>query len=251
MSVPASEKSKVPARSLLMLYYQVPWPLVVVAPDSVIAQYQAFFKHLFDLKWVDRELNRTYKLYQATKSLASLERGTARRLSVSKGALKSEMTAMKNLMLAYQTSQAMGQFFRQYLLYSSFELLDPLWKSLEDKIRDSRSIDEMVLHHSNFLEKAMRGLFLSRKLKLPPALFKVEELALEFVELSFRYLDIDYSALERAAENSVQLDNLKGVQAEAAKRKYRARRIRAEVNAALTNPRYEAELRYVVLGPYL
>jgi len=233
-----------------MLYYKVPWPLVLVAPDAAIAQYQAFFKHLFDLKWVERELNQTAKIYQVTKSLANFERRSTRRLSLTDSnkasqVIRLESTAMRNLMIAYRTCQSMIHFFRQYLLYSSFELLDPLWRTLEERITDCLTVDEMISHHFTFLEKAMKGLFLSRKLKLPPALFKVEELALEFAKLSSKHLEIDYDALDRAAENSAQLDNLTGRKAYTEKKKYKSRRIRASVDAALTNPQYETKLMYV------
>ena len=243
MSVSATERSKMPARNLAMLYYKVPWPLVVVTPDSAVAQYQAFFKHLFDLKWVERELNKTCKLYQVTRSLANYERRASRLQEPNSGILSNP--AMRNLMLACNTCQSMVHFFRQYLLYSSFELLDPLWKSLESSLRKSASVDEMIGHHMQFLEKAMKGLFLSRKLKLPPALFKVEELALEFAKLTFTHLDIDYMALDRAAESSVQLDNLKGPRAEMERRRFKSRRVRAVLDAALTNPQYESQLREV------
>jgi len=85
------------------------------------------------------------------------------------------------------------------------------------------------------LEKAMKGLFLSRKLKLPPALFKVEELALEFVKLSFSHLDVDYVALDRAAEGCG--DN------PSERRRFKSRRIRAVLDAALTNPQFESQLK--------
>jgi len=143
--------------------------------------------------------------------------------------------AMSNLMLAYNTCQSMMHFFREYLLYSSFELLDPLWKSLGDNLKKSANVDEMAAHHLAFLEKAMKGLFLSRKLKLPPALFKVEELALEFVKLSFSHLDVDYVALDRAAEGCG--DN------PSERRRFKSRRIRAVLDAALTNPQFESQLK--------
>jgi len=269
MSVSSTEKSKAPARNLAMLYYKVPWPLVVVSPDTAMAQYQAFFKHLFDLKWVERELNKTCKLYQVTRNLANFERRASRRQSLAErverdpgadgragrgggiaqdvggsggggGGARGEPPrlsnpAMSNLMLAYNTCQSMMHFFREYLLYSSFELLDPLWKSLGDNLKKSANVDEMAAHHLAFLEKAMKGLFLSRKLKLPPALFKVEELALEFVKLSFSHLDVDYVALDRAAEGCG--DN------PSERRRFKSRRIRAVLDAALTNPQFESQLK--------
>ena len=251
MSVSSTERSKMPARNLAMLYYKVPWPLMVVSPEAAVAQYQAFFKHLFDLKWVERELNKTCKLYQATRNLANAERRAVRRQSMQSvpggkdradGRAGSQnqpphvsSAAMSNLMLAYSTCQSMVHFFREYLLYSSFELLDPLWKSLEDSLERSANVDDMAAHHMSFLEKAMKGLFLSRKLKLPPALFKVEELALEFVKLSFGHLDVDYAALDRAA------DACSGGPTE--RRRFKARRIRALTDAALTSTEFESKLR--------
>ena len=258
MSVSNTEKSKMPARTLAMLYYRVPWPLVVVAPDTAIAQYQAFFKHLFDLKWVERELNKTCKLYQVTRSLANFERRASRRQSLAERAERAEgkvgadtgghpqrlsNPAMGNLMLAYNTCQSMMHFFREYLLYSSFELLDPLWKSLEDSLRTSTTVDDMVAHHMAFLEKAMKGLFLSRKLKLPPALFKVEELALDFVKLSFDHLDVDYPALDRDAESCGD-----GPSALSERRRFKSRRVRAMLDTALTNPTFESRLKDLTIN---
>lgn len=242
MSLSATERSKMPSRSLAMLYYRVPWPLVVVSPDSAVAQYQAFFKHLFDLKWVERELNKTCKLYQATRTLANFNRRALRRHSLGTD-LSLSNPAMRNLMLAYNTCQGMVHFFRQYLLYSSFELLDPLWKTLEDNLKKASTVDDMIAHHMVFLEKAMRGLFFSRKLKLPPALFKVEELALDFAKLTSTHLDIDYAALDRAAESSVQMENLSGSKADVERRRFKTRRVRAVIDAALTNPQYESQLK--------
>lgn len=233
-----------------MLYYDIPWPLMVIAPDAALAQYQAFFKHLFDLKWVERELNETCRLYQTTKSLANTERRTIRQMSIGgtyeETLPEAETVATRNLMLAYQTCQSMTHFFRQYLLYSSFELLDPLWKSLEQDLHDSFTVDDMISHHLRFLEKVTKGLFLSRKIKLPPALFKVAELALKFAKLSAEHLQIDYSEVEDIANSYIHRENLKGYKAKIMKRKFKSRRIRAMVNAALTNPQFESDLQYVV-----
>jgi gamma-tubulin complex component 2 len=175
--------------------------------------------------------------------LANFDRRAMKRQSMG-GTESSSMAnpAMKNLMLAYNTCQSMMHFFRQYLLYSSFELLDPLWKALEENLKNASNVDDMIAHHMVFLEKAMKGLFFSRKLKLPPALFKVEELALEFANLTAKHIDIDYAALDRAAESSVQMENISGSKAEMERRRFKARRVRAAVDAALTNPQYETQL---------
>lgn len=37
---------------------QVPWPLSIAASEAALAQYQMVFRHIFELKWVERELSR-------------------------------------------------------------------------------------------------------------------------------------------------------------------------------------------------
>lgn len=48
---------------------QVDWPLSVVISEAAMTQYQLIFRHLFELKIVERQLNNSWRLFQATRSL--------------------------------------------------------------------------------------------------------------------------------------------------------------------------------------
>jgi gamma-tubulin complex component 2 len=186
-------------RESLMLAYSVPWPVSVVAPDSAVAQYQMIFRHLFELKWVDRELSRVAALYQATRPLSNRQRVATRRDSLAPAAAAAAAAtggrgappaaSAAALASAHRAAQLMTHFFRQYLLYVSFEVLEPLWAALEARVAGAASVDELVEHHRVFLRKVMKGLLLSRKVVVLRALLGLKDLALQFVALSGARLD--------------------------------------------------------------
>jgi gamma-tubulin complex component 2 len=297
----AAEKSTVGrqrrARESFMLSYEVPWPLSIVVPDSAMAQYQMIFRHLFELKWVEKELNRVCSLYQTTRPLAVAQRRSAadfnagRRLSTSTtttgGGGVSDGTTMsaadaaaalsaaapppvanQALTRAYRTCQLMTHFFRQYLLYATFEVLEPLWCALELHIESAGSIDEIVDFHKMFLRRVMKGLLLSRKVVVLRSLLSLKQTALDFVALSCRHVDLDLSIFDggdgpgsdasssRAGSASAggggggggvsRGAGVKGKEAVAAakraKRIERESQIKSALNEALSNPEFSAGL---------
>lgn len=50
---------------------QVRWPLNVVVTTNSMNTYQLIFRHLFELKCVERELNKVWKVYQRARAIAS------------------------------------------------------------------------------------------------------------------------------------------------------------------------------------
>ena len=214
MPMTLSEKSSVGrqkrARESFMLSYEVPWPLSVVVPDAAMAHYQMIFRHIFELKWVERELNRVCAMYRSTAPVLNARRRATRRQSliVNSAAaavaecLERDLPAAVSVALveSYRTCQLMTHFFKQYLLYATFEVLEPLWNTLEHHIQASKTVDEVIEHHRVFLRKVMKGVLLSRKVVVLRALLSLKDLALSFVNLSTKFADIDYDALDAEAE---------------------------------------------------
>lgn len=200
------------ARESFMLSYEVPWPISVVVPDAAMAHYQMIFRHIFELKWVERELNRVCGMYRSTVPVFNARRRSTRRESLIPGSAAaiiaeslehdSPSTVSVALVESYRTCQLMTHFFRQYLLYATFEVLEPLWNALEQHIQSSSTVDEIIEHHRVFLRKVMKGLLLSRKVVVLRALLSLKELALSFVNMSTKYVDLDYDALDAEAEAS-------------------------------------------------
>jgi gamma-tubulin complex component 2 len=256
----AAEKSTVGrqkrARESFMLFYEVPWPLSVVVPDTAMAHYQMIFRHLFELKWVERELSRVCDMYRATVPLANLQGRARRRNSLVPGSAAdaaaeialSSGQSISALATAYRTCQLMIHFFGQYMLYATFEVLEPLWSALERHVNAATTIDEVIEHHRVFLRKVMKGLLLSRKVVVLRALLGLKDLALSFVSLSSRLIDVDYEALDAEAEAAGLLPssaggrrgNAAGVSTE--RRAMRDMRVRAALDAALSNPDFLREV---------
>ena len=129
----------------------MPWPLSIVAPEAALAQYQMVFRHIFELKWVEREVNRVCALYQRTAGLANRRTRMRRRDSLGGGVGDAVPAA---LAASYSTCQVMAHFFRQYLLYVTFEVMEPLWAAFEARVQGASSLDEVSRAVCGF----MRGL---------------------------------------------------------------------------------------------
>ena len=70
------------------------------------------FRHIFELKWVERELTRVVALYAQTTGVAS-RRARARRASLGAGGAGAGDSLAATQTQSYSTCQAMTHFFRQ------------------------------------------------------------------------------------------------------------------------------------------
>ncbi|KAK9863562.1 hypothetical protein WJX84_003827 [Apatococcus fuscideae] len=138
-------KSRI-GREAFMLCFKVDWPLSVVVSEAAMTQYQLIFRHLFELKIVERQLNNSWRLFQATRTLKH-DQGAASRVAKR----------------CYGVGAQMQHFFRQYLLYVTFEVLEPLWAAMASSLRAATTLDQVVDAHREFLRRVLKGCLLSRK----------------------------------------------------------------------------------------
>ncbi len=61
--------STAPAWQVLLLDFKVEWPLSLVVSRRQMLQYQVVFKHLFQLKFAERQLNTVWAALQPTRGL--------------------------------------------------------------------------------------------------------------------------------------------------------------------------------------
>jgi gamma-tubulin complex component 2 len=252
------------ARESFMLSYQVPWPLSIVAPEASVAQYQMVFKHLFELKWVERELVRVTGLVAATADLAITHRrskfirnsnsnsgGGKKYGNGSRGssvAMRLSDEAAATLTKMHSLCQLTNHFFRQYLLYLTFEVLEPLWADFERSVKEAADLDAIVEQHRLFLRKVLKGSLLSRKVAVLKAMMKLKDLALQFVRLSDRYLNLNYDAFDEEAENEMAAmgRDPRGSGGQRERKELRALKARIALTQILEDPGFSgpvAELR--------
>uniref|UniRef100_A0A1J3CUD5 Gamma-tubulin complex component n=1 Tax=Noccaea caerulescens TaxID=107243 RepID=A0A1J3CUD5_NOCCA len=133
------------------LSYKVQWPLSIVISKKALSKYQLIFRFLFHCKHVERQLCVAWQIHQGIRSMNS--NGTA----IPRSSL---------------LCRSMLKFISSLLHYLTFEVLEPNWHVMHDRLQSTRSVDEVIQHHDFFLDKCLRGCLLL----LPHVLKKMEKL---------------------------------------------------------------------------
>ena len=105
--------------------YCVSWPLSLVLSKYAITKYQLLFRHLFHCKHLERLLSATWQTHQTTKAL-EVARGRA-------------------FSLSFQLRQRMLHFLHNFLYYMMFEVLEPNWHTLTERLKTVQTIDEVCM----------------------------------------------------------------------------------------------------------
>ena len=102
---------------------------------NAIIKYQLIFRHLFHCKHVERQLSSSWLKQQATKGLT----GVTACFSAS-----------------YGLRQRMLHFLQNLEYYMMFEVLEPNWHVLLQKLGAARKLDELIAQHNGFLDKCLK-----------------------------------------------------------------------------------------------
>uniref|UniRef100_I1R2Y3 Gamma-tubulin complex component n=1 Tax=Oryza glaberrima TaxID=4538 RepID=I1R2Y3_ORYGL len=133
------------------LSYKVQWPLSLVISRKALTKYQLIFRLLFHCKHVSRQLCTAWQIQQGFRSVKIL--GTP--------VLRSSILC-----------RSMLKFVNSLLHYLTFEVLEPNWHLMHDRLQTARSIDEVIQIHDFFLQKCLKECLLL----LPELLVKIEKL---------------------------------------------------------------------------
>ncbi|XP_077239980.1 gamma-tubulin complex component 2-like [Tasmannia lanceolata] len=133
------------------LSYKVQWPLSLVISRKALTKYQLIFRFLFHCKHVNRQLCSAWQVHQGVRGLNILGTPISRSSVLCRSMLK---------------------FINSLLHYLTFEVLEPNWHVMNDRLRTAKSIDEVIQYHDFFLEKCLEECLLL----LPQLLEKVEKL---------------------------------------------------------------------------
>ncbi|CAL0302822.1 unnamed protein product [Lupinus luteus] len=145
------EPVSITALETFSLSYKVLWPLSIVLSRKALTKYQLIFRFLFHCKHVDRQLCGAWQMHQGVRALNT--RGTA----LSRSSL---------------LCRSMLKFINSLLHYLTFEVIEPNWHVMYNRLHSANSIDEVIQYHDLFLDKCLRECLLL----LPELLKKVERL---------------------------------------------------------------------------
>ncbi|XAR48358.1 hypothetical protein NMG60_11031165 [Bertholletia excelsa] len=171
------------------LSYKVQWPLSLVVSRKALTKYQLIFRFLFHCKHVDRQLCGAWQVHQGVRSLNT--RGTA----ISRSSL---------------LCRSMLKFVNSLLHYLTFEVLEPNWHVMHNRLQTAKSIDEVIQYHDFFLEKCLRECLVL----LPELLKKVERLnsiCLQFAAATQWLISssIDIPKIDTQSDGSFEMEKFK------------------------------------------
>lgn len=148
--------------------YKVQWPLSLVISRKALTKYQLIFRFLFHCKHVHRQLCAAWQLHQGAR--ARDMHGTA---------ISTSSILCRNML----------KFINSLLHYLTFEVLEPNWHVMHNKLENAKSIDEVIQYHDFFMEKCLKECSL-----LSPILLKKLE--------KLKHICLQYSAASQWLMNS-------------------------------------------------
>ena len=104
------------------------------------------------------------KFSRAKRMEYNLNHRWGRMMSIEKS-VQNILPEMKQVLpLASLIAAEMSFFVNQLQYYINFEILECSWAILEDKLHNSKDLDELIAAHSEFLQTLYDGCFLSDRL---------------------------------------------------------------------------------------
>lgn len=161
--------------------YVVKWPVSLVISRKALTRYQMLFRHLFYCKHVERQLcnvwlsNKTAKMFtlHSTKWYAS----------------------------AFALRQRMLNFVQNFEYYMMFEVIEPNWQLFESNLEAVSNIDDVLAHHSDFLNSCLKECMLMspKLLKIVHKLMVVCVTFSNFMQRLSTNIELDVSSLTTVA----------------------------------------------------
>ncbi|XP_037352345.1 gamma-tubulin complex component 2 [Talpa occidentalis] len=121
--------------------YVVKWPLSLIINRKALTRYQMLFRHMFYCKHVERQLCSVWVSNKAAK--------------------QSSLHSAKWFAGAFTLRQRMLNFVQNIQYYMMFEVTEPTWHVLEENLRGASNIDDVLGHHTGFLDSCLKDCMLT------------------------------------------------------------------------------------------
>ncbi|KAL8168618.1 UNVERIFIED_CONTAM: Gamma-tubulin complex component 2 [Gekko kuhli] len=128
--------------------YVVKWPLSLIINRKALTRYQMLFRHMFYCKHVERQLCNVWISSKAAKQYS--------------------LHSSKWFAGAFTLRQRMLNFVQNIQYYMMFEVMEPTWHVLEKNLKSASNIDDVLSHHTSFLDNCLKDCMLTN-----PELLKI------------------------------------------------------------------------------
>uniref|UniRef100_A0A668TZG6 Gamma-tubulin complex component n=1 Tax=Oreochromis aureus TaxID=47969 RepID=A0A668TZG6_OREAU len=121
--------------------YIVKWPLSLIINRKALTRYQMLFRHMFYCKHVERLLcnvwisNKDFRQYS--------------------------LHSAKWFAAAFALRQRMLNFVQNIQYYMMFEVMEPTWHIMENNLKTASNIDDVLCHHTSFLDNCLKDCMLT------------------------------------------------------------------------------------------
>lgn len=134
----------------LQLDYAVPFPVSLVISRKTIWRYQALFRYLVSLRYLESQLSMTWQTQ--TRGITWAYRSTHAKLET----WKRRIWTLRARMLV---------FVQQLLYFCTAEVIEPNWQKFMERLRggarDTRTVDELMQDHVDFLDTCLKECMLT------------------------------------------------------------------------------------------
>ena len=213
-TVPQGNLKDISALEALTLDWQVTWPLALIFNRNTIDMYQILFRHLFYCKHVERILGRAWTQHQLTKLLFQRRKAPAapttrgRSASAAPAASAPAVNSPEDagsdyhlLTRCFSLRQRMLHFIQNLQYYMVMEVIEPRFLRLEEALRTSTTVDELLEAHNTFLEECHRNCLLTEMdlFKIITKLLSVCVIFCNYTERFVKQLTLEHSAAAASA----------------------------------------------------
>lgn len=206
--------------------YIVKWPLSLIINRKALTRYQMLFRHMFYCKHVERLLCNVWISNKAANQYS--------------------LHSAKWFAAAFALRQRMLNFVQNIQYYMMFEVNEPTWHIMENNLKSASNIDDVLCHHTSFLDNCLKDCMLTNP-ELLRIFSKLMSVCVMFTNCMQRFthsLTID-SEMKRLTLNpgTMKGSSASSERTEAAERKRLAAKFLAEhVDALQSDSGFEATI---------
>ncbi|KAF2073801.1 hypothetical protein CYY_004895 [Polysphondylium violaceum] len=151
----------------LAFNYHVGWPVSLIISRKSLIKYQIIFRHLFLCKHIEKLLNETWVDQQHSRKKQYSNRPGVTTL----------------LAFSHLLRHRMIHFLQNLEYYMMLEVLEPNWAKMIEAIKKSKTVDDVIGIHNNFLETCLTECMLTDT-KLVNILMKFMSLCIIFTNFT-------------------------------------------------------------------
>lgn len=158
------DKKQLLAIDALALDYNVKFPLSLVISRRTILRYQLIFRFLLHLKHVEQSLSSMWIEHKTSPWRRSTRPPTSRASSPASTPANDWHTDFENWRKrVFLLRTRMLAFVQQVLAFCTFEVLEPNWRKLEEKLKAGKveTVDQLLRDHVDFLDTCLKECMLT------------------------------------------------------------------------------------------